>query len=99
MRTDYVSGRSQMGSRRRAGCPAHPMVEPLEPGWSGKWIPRRIRCGGGQFAQIELVVLETEEGAMKKSLRLLFLLAIGGGLNSAEAQLLPIRVGYTALAG
>lgn len=36
---------------------------------------------------------------MKKSLRLLFLLAIGGGLNSAEAQPLPIRVGYTALAG
>jgi hypothetical protein len=35
---------------------------------------------------------------MKKSLRLLFLLAIGGGLNSAEAQLLPIKVGYTALA-
>ena len=42
---------------------------------------------------------ETKEGAMKKSLRLLFLLAIGGGLNTAEAQLLPIRVGYTALAG
>src|SRR5438132_10626642 len=36
---------------------------------------------------------------MKKSLRLLFLLAIGGGLNTAEAQPLPIRVGYTALAG
>ena len=36
---------------------------------------------------------------MKKSLGLLFLLAIGGGLNTAEAQPLPIRVGYTALAG
>ena len=34
---------------------------------------------------------------MKKSLRLLFLLAIGGGLNSAEAQPLPIRVGYSTL--
>ena len=36
---------------------------------------------------------------MKKSLWVLFLLAIGGGLNTAEAQLRPIRVGYTALAG
>ena len=36
---------------------------------------------------------------MKKSFRLLFLLAIGGDLNTAEAQPLPIRVGYTALAG
>ncbi len=35
---------------------------------------------------------------MKKSFRpLLILLAIGGGLNTAEAQPLPIRVGYTAL--
>lgn len=36
---------------------------------------------------------------MKKSLWLLFLLTIGGGLNTAEAQPIPIRVGYTALAG
>ena len=35
---------------------------------------------------------------MKKSLLLLFLLAIGGGLNTAEAQL-PVRIGYTALSG
>ena len=35
---------------------------------------------------------------MEKSLLLLFLLAIGGGLNTAEAQL-PVRVGYTALSG
>jgi len=34
---------------------------------------------------------------MKKSLLLLFLLAIGGGLNTAEAQPLPVRVGYSAL--
>jgi ABC-type nitrate/sulfonate/bicarbonate transport system substrate-binding protein len=38
-------------------------------------------------------------GTMKKSLLLLFLLAIGGGLNAAEAQPLPVRVGYTALSG
>src|SRR4030095_8584196 len=38
-------------------------------------------------------------GIMKKSLLLLFLLAIGGGLNTAEAQPLPVRVGYTALSG
>jgi NitT/TauT family transport system substrate-binding protein len=38
-------------------------------------------------------------GTMKKGLRLLFLLAIGGGLNTVEGQSLPIRVGYTALAG
>src|SRR5262245_13455643 len=38
-------------------------------------------------------------GTMKKSLLLLFLLAIGGGLNTAEAQPLPVRVGYTALSG
>jgi ABC-type nitrate/sulfonate/bicarbonate transport system substrate-binding protein len=36
---------------------------------------------------------------MKKSLGLIFLLAIGGGLNTAEAQPLPVRVGYTALSG
>ncbi len=37
---------------------------------------------------------------MKKSFRLLLIaIAIGGGLNTAEAQPLPIRVGYTALAG
>ena len=36
---------------------------------------------------------------MKKSLLLLFLLGIGGGLNTAEAQPLPVRVGYTALSG
>jgi NitT/TauT family transport system substrate-binding protein len=36
---------------------------------------------------------------MKEKLWLLFLLAIGGVLNTAEAQPLPIRVGYTALAG
>src|SRR5262249_46159926 len=34
---------------------------------------------------------------MKKSLLLLFLLTIGGGLNTAEAQLLAVRVGYSAL--
>jgi len=36
---------------------------------------------------------------MKKSFRLLFLLAMGGGLNTVEAQPVPIRIGYTALAG
>jgi ABC-type nitrate/sulfonate/bicarbonate transport system substrate-binding protein len=36
---------------------------------------------------------------MRKSLGLLFLLAIGAGLNTAEAQPLPVRVGYSALAG
>src|SRR5215471_7513764 len=35
---------------------------------------------------------------MKKNLLLLFLLAIGGGLNTAEAQL-PVRIGYAALSG
>src|SRR2546422_7144861 len=35
----------------------------------------------------------------QQCLGLLFLLAIGGILNTAEAQPLPIRVGYTALAG
>ena len=34
---------------------------------------------------------------MKKSLLLLFLLLIGGGLNTAEAQPLPVRVGYSSL--
>src|SRR5262249_19336325 len=34
---------------------------------------------------------------MKKSLLLLFLLTIGGGLNTAEAQPLPVRIGYSAL--
>src|SRR5215471_400064 len=38
-------------------------------------------------------------GIAKKSLLLLILLAIGGGLNKAEAQPLPVRVGYTALSG
>jgi ABC-type nitrate/sulfonate/bicarbonate transport system substrate-binding protein len=38
-------------------------------------------------------------GIVKKSLLLLILLAIGGGLNTAEAQPLPVRVGYTALSG
>ena len=36
---------------------------------------------------------------MKISLGLLFLLAIGGALHRAQAQPLPVRVGYTALAG
>ena len=37
---------------------------------------------------------------MKRTFRLLLTaLAIVAGLNRAEAQLLPIRVGYTALAG
>jgi ABC-type nitrate/sulfonate/bicarbonate transport system substrate-binding protein len=37
---------------------------------------------------------------MKKSFRpLLVLIAIGVGLNTAEAQPLPVRVGYSALAG
>src|SRR5262249_37714551 len=36
-------------------------------------------------------------GTMKESLLLLFLLAIGGGLNTAEAQPLPVRVGYSSL--
>jgi len=36
---------------------------------------------------------------MKKILPLLFLLAVGGGLSTVEAQSLPLRVGYTALAG
>jgi ABC-type nitrate/sulfonate/bicarbonate transport system substrate-binding protein len=37
---------------------------------------------------------------MKKTLKLLLAaIAIVGALNRAEAQLLPIRVGYTALAG
>jgi NitT/TauT family transport system substrate-binding protein len=39
------------------------------------------------------------EGIMKECLLLLFLLAIGGGLNTAEGQSLPVRVGYTALSG
>jgi NitT/TauT family transport system substrate-binding protein len=34
---------------------------------------------------------------MKKSLLLLFLLTIGGGLNRAEAQSMPVRLGYAAL--
>src|SRR5215510_12216215 len=42
---------------------------------------------------------ETKGGSMKKILRLVFLLAMGGGFNTAEAQPLPARVGYTALAG
>jgi ABC-type nitrate/sulfonate/bicarbonate transport system substrate-binding protein len=37
---------------------------------------------------------------MKKTFKLLLAaIAIVGGVNRAEAQLLPIRVGYTALAG
>ncbi len=37
---------------------------------------------------------------MKKAFKLfLTAIAIVGGLNKVEAQLLPIRVGYTALAG
>src|SRR5262245_55661415 len=36
-------------------------------------------------------------GTMKKSLLLLFLLTIGGGLNTVEAQSMPVRVGYAAL--
>jgi len=37
---------------------------------------------------------------MKKTLRfLLTAIAVGGGLNTTEAQTLPIKVGYTALAG
>jgi ABC-type nitrate/sulfonate/bicarbonate transport system substrate-binding protein len=51
------------------------------------------------LTHIEPVVLQTKGGTMKKSLWVLFLLAIGGGLNTADAQMLPIRVGYTALAG
>src|SRR5262249_35157862 len=46
---------------------------------------------------MEPAVLETKGGTMKKSLLLLFLLTIGGGLNTAEAQPLPVRVGYSAL--
>src|SRR5262249_41610327 len=67
---------------------------------AGSGVPRRIRCGGGQFAQIELVVRETKGEAMKKTFRLLLIgIAIGGVLNTAEAQPLQIKVGYTALAG
>ena len=36
---------------------------------------------------------------MKKNLTLLFLCALGGGLNTVDAQPLPVRVGYTALSG
>jgi NitT/TauT family transport system substrate-binding protein len=36
---------------------------------------------------------------VKRSLLLVTLLAIGGGLNAADAQPLPVRVGYTALSG
>ena len=37
---------------------------------------------------------------MKKTLRILLTaIAIVGGLNTAEAQSPPIKVGYTALAG
>src|SRR5262245_12712036 len=36
---------------------------------------------------------------MKKSLLLLFLLTIGDSLNTAEAQLMPVRLGYAALSG
>src|SRR5215813_3695664 len=38
-------------------------------------------------------------GIVKKSLLLLILLALGGGLNTVDAQPLPVRVGYTALSG
>jgi len=48
-------------------------------------------------ARIEPSVLETRGGTMKKILPLLFLLAIGGSLNTAEAQPMPVRVGYSAL--
>jgi ABC-type nitrate/sulfonate/bicarbonate transport system substrate-binding protein len=34
---------------------------------------------------------------MKKSLTLLFLFALGGGVNSVDAQPLPVRLGYAAL--
>jgi ABC-type nitrate/sulfonate/bicarbonate transport system substrate-binding protein len=44
-------------------------------------------------------VLETKRGIMKKSLTLIFLFALGGGLNSVDAQPLLVRVGYTALSG
>src|SRR5262245_33317231 len=46
---------------------------------------------------MEPAVLEPGGGAMKKSLLLLFLLTIGGGLNTVEAQSMPVRVGYAAL--
>ena len=36
---------------------------------------------------------------MKKSFTLIFLFLLGGALDSVQAQSLPIRVGYTALAG
>src|SRR5262249_45555902 len=36
---------------------------------------------------------------MKKNLTLLFLCSCGGGLNTVDAQPLPVRVGYTALSG
>jgi ABC-type nitrate/sulfonate/bicarbonate transport system substrate-binding protein len=44
-------------------------------------------------------VLETKRGIMKKILTLIFLFALGGGLNSVDAQPLLVRVGYTALSG
>src|SRR5215510_3939736 len=46
---------------------------------------------------MEPAVLETMGRHHERSLLLLFLLAIGGGINTAEAQPLPVRVGYSSL--
>ena len=42
-------------------------------------------------------MLQTKGRHHEKSLLLLFLLTIGGGLNRAEAQSIPVRLGYAAL--
>jgi ABC-type nitrate/sulfonate/bicarbonate transport system substrate-binding protein len=55
-------------------------------------------CGCNRFPRIP-AVLETKGGTMKKNLTLLFLCALGGGLNTVDAQPLAVRVGYTALSG
>ena len=60
-----------------------------------------------KFVEVEAILhisnwlcWKPRRGTMKKSFRLLLIaIAIGDGLNTAEAQPLPIRVGYTALAG
>jgi ABC-type nitrate/sulfonate/bicarbonate transport system substrate-binding protein len=53
-------------------------------------------CGCNRFPRIP-AVLETKGGTMKKNLTLLFLCALGGGLNTVDAQPLAVRVGYSAL--
>jgi NitT/TauT family transport system substrate-binding protein len=77
--------------------------------WSRPWNQVGAASGVcGEFGPVEVNLHKSNwscskpRGNHEKSLRLLrllFLLAIGADLNTAEAQPLPIRVGYTALAG